>query len=152
MDKFTLENVVALIVLIATGVTATTEIFSALKRPILWVKRRDCQSKQLYARLDNIDTSIKELKQSSLLQSEQISKLDSDLSKVNDGNKVLMRQQMDYLYNHHKDIRKLTERESENLEDIYRAYVEEGGNGHYKKLYERMKKWEVIPDEEDGAN
>lgn len=64
----------------------------------------------------------------------------------------LLRKNILEIYHCNKDNRQLTETDREYLDDLYKDYSAEGGNSYIAKKYNRMCKWNIIPDEEEEEN
>lgn len=61
----------------------------------------------------------------------------------------LLRKNILEIYYGNKTSRTITETDREYLDDLFNDYTIEGGNSYIKRKYNRMIKWDVIPDEEE---
>lgn len=66
------------------------------------------------------------------------------LEKISEGNKCQLRSEMLNIYYHNKDTKKIRQYEYENFIMLYEAYKALGGNSFIDKIYEEVKKWEII--------
>jgi len=140
MEQF--EQIAAVIVLVSSVLIAIDKIFDILGKPVLWTKSKVKRDKEINSSLEIIQkdiTEIKALNQKQNATIELIQRADLDM----------LRQNIIYIYNHHKKQRHLNESEREYLDDLYKDYTLQGGNSYIKKIYERIAKWEVIPDDEE---
>lgn len=67
-----------------------------------------------------------------------------NISKVANGQKCLLRNEMLHIYYHHKDSGEIRQYEYENFVLLYEAYKKLKGNSFIDKIYEEVKKWKVI--------
>lgn len=61
--------------------------------------------------------------------------------------KDVLREKIVGLYENNKDTRKLRHFERRALDQYYKDYKEMGGNSYIDIIYERMRTWEVEPDD-----
>lgn len=66
------------------------------------------------------------------------------LEKVAEGNKCQLRGDMLAIYYHNKESRKIRQYEYENFIMLYEAYKALKGNSFIDKIYDEVKKWEII--------
>ena len=90
--------------------------------------------------LDNHDAKID-------AKLETIEKVKDDVAALAQSAKDVLREKIMAIYHKNKQVRKLEEHESEALRQYYKDYKAIKGNGHIDKYYERMQRWEVIPDD-----
>ena len=64
--------------------------------------------------------------------------------KLVNGQKCQLRSEMLQVYYHNKDTTKIRQYEYENFVFLYEAYKALKGNSFIDKIYEEVKKWEVI--------
>lgn len=64
--------------------------------------------------------------------------------KLVNGQKCQLRSEMLQVYYHNKDAKKIRQYEYENFVFLYEAYKALKGNSFIDKIYEEVKKWEVI--------
>ena len=64
--------------------------------------------------------------------------------KLVNGQKCQLRSEMLQVYYHNKDTKKIRQYEYENFVFLYEAYKALKGNSFIDKIYEEVKKWEVI--------
>lgn len=67
-----------------------------------------------------------------------------NISKVANGQKCLLRNEMLHIYYRHKDSGEIRQYEYENFVLLYEAYKKLKGNSFIDKIYEEVKKWKVI--------
>lgn len=148
MDLQTFCNI---IILIGAVVGAIMGIMNFFGKPLKFMSRR-LKQKQLeqHGRLvDEIGDAImekfqpkfEEVYQQNLEQEETINILIKS-------SRDILRKEILTIYHDHRAERKLHETTRELLDDLYKDYVAEDGNGYIKKIYNRMATWEIIPDEE----
>ena len=66
------------------------------------------------------------------------------LEKIAEGNKCQLRSDMTRTYYHHKETGKIRQYEYENFVKLYEAYKALGGNSFIDKIYDEVKKWEIV--------
>lgn len=64
--------------------------------------------------------------------------------KLVNGQKCQLRSEMLQVYYHNKDTKKIRQYEYENFVFLYEAYKALKGNSFIDKIYDEVKKWEVI--------
>lgn len=64
--------------------------------------------------------------------------------KIANGQKCQLRNDMLVIYYHNKDTKKIRQYEYENFVMMYEAYKALKGNSFVDKIYEEVRKWEVI--------
>ena len=64
--------------------------------------------------------------------------------KLVNGQKCQLRSEMLQVYYHNKDSKKIRQYEYENFVFLYEAYKALKGNSFIDKIYDEIKKWEVI--------
>ena len=64
--------------------------------------------------------------------------------KLVNGQKCQLRSEMLQVYYHNKDSKKIRQYEYENFVFLYEAYKALRGNSFIDKIYDEVKKWEVI--------
>jgi hypothetical protein len=64
--------------------------------------------------------------------------------KIANGQKCQLRSDMLHIYYNNKDTKKIRQYEYENFVYLYEAYKALKGNSFIDKIYEEVKKWEVI--------
>lgn len=75
--------------------------------------------------------------------------LEQQVKELTTGFKDVLREKIMALYHKNKADRKLSEHEREALVQYYKDYKAVNGNSYIDKYYERMKKWQTIPEEYD---
>ena len=135
------------IILAASVVTAITVLF----RPVNFLTKKGKERKkkeqteltgQISKKVrEELTEKFDEIYDQNLLQQEEIDILQ-------DASRDMLRKEILNIYNTHKKDRTLTETTRELLDDLYQDYAAEKGNSYVSKIYERMVKWEVVPDEE----
>lgn len=98
--------------------------------------------------LNKIDGKIEELKLINIHQDEQISILESMISKINNSSKDIMRQKIMAIYHANKRSKILTIYDKESLDELYKDYTSQEGNSYITKYYKRMQTWKVIDEQE----
>lgn len=66
------------------------------------------------------------------------------MTKIFSGQKCLLRSEMLRIYYHNKDTAKIRQYEYENFVMLYEAYKGLKGNSFVDKIYEEVKKWQVL--------
>lgn len=66
------------------------------------------------------------------------------LEKIAEGNKCQLRSEMLNIYYHNKETKKIRQYEYENFIMLYEAYKALNGNSFIDKIYDEVKKWEII--------
>ena len=66
------------------------------------------------------------------------------INKLVNGQKCQLRSEMLQIYYHNKDTKKIRQYEYENFVFLYEAYKALHGNSFIDKIYEEVKKWEII--------
>lgn len=165
----TITLVCNFIILIGGVVGAITAIAALCGKPIVFFKKR--KKKEEEQKASELVKTIKktltpefdELKQALGEQGEIMDEHNAELVHLTEQmtaanqlstilvttTKDLLRKSILRLYNDHKQERQLTETERELLDDLFRDYKAENGNSYIEKIYRRMEKWDVIPDEDD---
>lgn len=108
----------------------------------LEVKKATTQSRQ--KELDNIkDEVIAEIKG----QLQNVDTLVNQYKALEISAKDVLREKIVCMYENNKDIRKLRHFEKRALDQYYRDYKAMKGNSYIDIIYERMKTWDVEPDD-----
>jgi hypothetical protein len=68
----------------------------------------------------------------------------TQISKVMQGQRCQLRNDMLQIYYHNKDTGKIRQYEYENFVLLYEAYKALKGNSFIDKIYDEVKKWEII--------
>ena len=76
-----------------------------------------------------------------------IDKIKDDVAALAESAKDVLREKIMAIYHRNKKTRKLEEHENEALVQYYKDYKAIKGNSYIDKYYNRMKAWEVIPDD-----
>lgn len=157
------------IILIGGVVGAITAIAALCGKPIVFFKKRKKKEKEQEASdlvktiKNTLTPEFDELKQTLGEQSEildehsvELTHLTEQMTAANQLNSILvtttkdlLRKSILKLYTDHKQERQLTETERELLDELFSDYKAENGNSYIEKIYHRMEKWNVIPDEDD---
>lgn len=66
------------------------------------------------------------------------------VSKVAEGQKCQLRNEMLRIYYNNIDDKKLRQYEGENFVRLYEAYKSLGGNSFIDKIYEEVQSWEIV--------
>lgn len=66
------------------------------------------------------------------------------LTKIFSGQKCLLRNEMLRIYYHNKETCKIRQYEYENFVMLYEAYKGLKGNSFVDKIYDEVKKWQVV--------
>ena len=66
------------------------------------------------------------------------------ISKIARGQRCQLRSDMLQIYYHNKDDGKIRQYEYENFVLLYEAYKALNGNSFIDKIYEEVKKWEIV--------
>lgn len=66
------------------------------------------------------------------------------ISKIANGQKCQLRNDMLHIYYHHKDNKEIRQYEYENFVLMYEAYKALKGNSFIDKIYEEVRKWTVV--------
>lgn len=66
------------------------------------------------------------------------------VSKIAEGQKCQLRNEMLRIYYNNVDDKKLRQYEGENFVRLYEAYKSLGGNSFITKIYEEVQSWEII--------
>lgn len=66
------------------------------------------------------------------------------LKKITEGQKCQLRSDMLSIYYHNREAKKIRQYEYENFVMLYEAYKALKGNSFIDKIYDELKKWEVI--------
>lgn len=66
------------------------------------------------------------------------------IRKIANGQKCQLRSDMLTIYYHNKETKKIRQYEYENFIYLYESYKALKGNSFIDKIYEEIKKWEVI--------
>lgn len=64
--------------------------------------------------------------------------------RIAEGTKCQLRSEMLRIYYHHREMAVIRQFEYENFVDCYEAYTALGGNSFIGKIYDEVKKWEVV--------
>lgn len=140
-----------IVILIGGVAAAILSILKLLGKPIHFFKKSIAQdearrteelTKSITAAVSHkLMPDLDEIKQQNMEQNETI-------TVMLETTKDLLRKSIINIYNEHKYERCLTETDKEMLDDLYNDYRAEHGNSYIEKLYNRMSKWEIVPDEE----
>lgn len=108
----------------------------------LEVKKSTAQSRQ--KEIDNIkDEVITEIKG----QLQNVDTLVNQYKALEISAKDVLREKIVCMYENNKDVRKLRHFEKRALDQYYKDYKAMKGNSYIDIIYERMKTWEVEPDD-----
>lgn len=108
----------------------------------LEVKKAAAQSRQ--KEIDNIkDEVITEIKG----QLQNVDTLVNQYKALEISAKDVLREKIVCMYENNKDVRKLRHFEKRALDQYYKDYKAMKGNSYIDIIYERMKTWEVEPDD-----
>jgi hypothetical protein len=135
------------IILIGGICGAITAIMALAGKPINLLKKvREKREKQLRDEIvedvaKKLTPRFDEIYQQNLEQSEAINLLEKS-------SRDMLRENILSIYHANKHSRCLTETTREYLQDLYDDYKAENGNHYIDKIYNRMKEWKTIPDEE----
>lgn len=177
MAELTLETLCNYIVLIGAVILAIERIYKAVKKPVDTVKEKqdehivelvdqqieekvvpmfdekmeECRvdrQKEYEQVLDKMQDMItgqmtpyfEEIERINLEQNEKIETLTRS-------SKDVLRQNIINIYEHNKGTKQLNEMTREFLDDCFKDYTKQKGNGYIEKLYHRMDNWDVIVDE-----
>lgn len=66
------------------------------------------------------------------------------ITKLVNGQKCQLRSEMLQIYYHNKDEKRIRQYEYENFVFLYEAYKALKGNSFIDKIYDEVKKWEII--------
>ncbi|MBR6502847.1 MAG: hypothetical protein IKT42_05335 [Clostridia bacterium] len=66
------------------------------------------------------------------------------VKKVANGTKCQLRSEMLRIYYHHYTVGEIRQYEYENFVALYEAYKTLGGNSFIDKIYEEIKRWEIV--------
>ena len=148
MDFQTLCNI---IILIGAVIGAIMGIANFLGKPLKFMSRRVRQKQQEQREelitdvgvvlMDKFKPKFEEIYQQNLEQENTINILIKS-------SRDMLRKEILTIYRVHKADRKIPETTKELLDDLYKDYTAEDGNGYIKKIYNRMCTWEIIPDED----
>lgn len=67
-----------------------------------------------------------------------------NMKKIANGTKCQLRGEMLRIYYHNRESGQIRQYEYENFVMLYEAYKALGGNSFIDKIYEEVKKWEII--------
>ena len=68
----------------------------------------------------------------------------ANISKITNGQKCLLRNEMLHIYYRHKDSGEIRQYEYENFVLLYEAYKKLKGNSFIEKIYGEVKSWEIV--------
>ena len=68
----------------------------------------------------------------------------AQISKIASGQRCQLRSDMLQIYYHNKDKKQIRQYEYENFVLLYEAYKALHGNSFIDKIYEEVKKWEIV--------
>ena len=135
------------IILIGGVVGAITAIAALCGKPIVFFKKRKKKEKEQEA-----SDLVKTIKKTLTPEFDELKQTLGEQSEILDEHSVELthlRKSILKLYTDHKQERQLTETERELLDELFSDYKAENGNSYIEKIYHRMEKWIVIPDEDD---
>lgn len=174
----TLQSICDLIILVGAVILAIERIYNYSKKPVDKVKKstdehiikivhsecdeilpteldehanllrseRQKEHEKLLTQLENLilDKITPHFEEIERINKEQ----NEDIKLLKKSNLDMLRQNILYLYDHHKKEKKLTITEKEYLDELYNDYSAEGGNSYIHKIYKRMQDWEIIDEDE----
>ena len=139
------------IILLGGAAGAVVAILSLLGKPVKFFQKR--RQKLMEKQCDEMAAKVAEkVKKSLTPQFDEIHQQNLEQSEaihiLTQSSKDMLRQAILAIYNDHKAERKLTETMRELLDDLYADYKAEKGNHYIDKIYRRMIKWEIVPDDD----
>lgn len=142
-----IQTICNVIILIGGVCGAIVAIMALIGKPVNLLKKvREKQTKKIREEIveevaKKLSPRFDEIYQQNLEQSEAINQLEKS-------SRDMLRENILSIYHTHKHSRCLTETTREYLQDLYEDYKAENGNHYIDKIYNRMKEWKVIPDED----
>lgn len=110
-----------------------------------YLEEHDLETRERYLQeisnevLRKVEVDLKDIQNDNKKQNEVIELLRKQAIDV-------LRQKIEKIYYDYRVTKKLPRFALENLEELYSDYTKGGGNHHIKRLYQRMKTWEVIDE------
>lgn len=177
MPDLSLEILCNYIVLIGAVILAIERIYKAFKKPVDTIKDKNDEhvielvDKELDTKipplLEKQEVKLREerkkehaavLNQMQDLITGQITPYFEEIERINleqndkidilsRSNKDILRQHIINIYERNKATKTLSELEREFLDDCFKDYTKQKGNGYIERLYHRMDNWEVITEE-----
>lgn len=142
-----IQTICNVIILIGGVCGAIVAIMALIGKPINLLKKvKEKQTKKIREEIveevaKKLSPRFDEIYQQNLEQSEAINQLEKS-------SRDMLRENILSIYHTHKHSRCLTETTREYLQDLYEDYKAENGNHYIDKIYNRMKEWKVVPDED----
>ena len=135
------------IILIGAAIGAITAIYKFFLKPYVFFRNKrnkNIEEKEgVKDKLKEIEQTVKEIKEINLQQSVAINNMDRST-------KDILRQRIMTIFHTYRHSRKMPLHIKEELDELFKDYKAQNGNNYIDKYYERMKKWEVIEDDQNN--
>ena len=166
MSNIGLQEICNVIILVSAVIIAVKNIYGFIKKPVKGINNYALKAEQkrmeetlrrevpqiMKANLQDITTTINELKTMNQSLQEQLGEIQQTSKMLKTSQLDLLRYDMNRLYYKYRPYKKMLDCDKKAFIKFYTDYHDAGGNTWIDTLYEEVKEWGIVHDEDELKN
>lgn len=166
MSNIGLQEICNVIILVSAVIIAVKNIYGFIRKPVKGINDYALKAEQkrmeetlrrevpqiMKANLQDITTTINELKTMNQSLQEQLGEIQQTSKMLKTSQLDLLRYDMNRLYYKYRPYKKMLDCDKKAFIKFYTDYHDAGGNTWIDTLYEEVKEWDIVHDEDELKN
>lgn len=166
MSNIGLQEICNVIILVSAVIIAVKNIYGFIRKPVKGINDYALKAEQkrmeetlrrevpqiMKANLQDITYAINELKETNQLLQEQLNEIQKTTEMLKTSQLDQLRYDMNRLYYKYRPYEKMLDCDKKAFLKFYTDYHDAGGNTWIDTLYEEVKEWGIVHDEDELKN